>query len=443
MSIKNVLLVTIDSLRFDHLELFADELDPDFEFLSFEKAFATGPGTSPSFPGLLTGTLPLSYDGLGPLSPNRPRLAAHLQTVGLNTGGFQSNPFLSHHFNYEVGFKTFEDYQNPLMGIATKIFPRGIEINNPRLRRIDEFLRITDAIKKTYQAVRGKPRPYVDAEVITDDTLNWLAETDTPFFCWPHYMDVHHPCFPPEQYRSSFDVEYVTQTKVSELYSMLLTNPDAITARQLDELEALYRGSIVYVAHQINRLLQYLQDMEKADETLVIITSDHGELFGEHDQYGKPERMYDELLQVPLFIANGPSYLDPVTDDIVSLLDVPPLIHDVLELNIPDSYAGRRPGADESREYIVAEHEVGGNVIVGARLTDWLFEADQIRDEQRLFRVRDGALEQVNNAPDNPRARRAKEIVLDRLHNLDIEQRQLQDEIDGDVEDRLSDLGYL
>ncbi|MFB9809237.1 sulfatase-like hydrolase/transferase [Haladaptatus pallidirubidus] len=124
--IKNVLLITVDSLRYDwtltgDLELpTTNELVKDGTY--FNSAFATGPGTSASFPAMLTGTLPLSHSGLGPLNDDRPRVASNLRKAGLNTGGFQSNPFLSRHFNYDVGFDIFEDYQNPLMGIATKVF---------------------------------------------------------------------------------------------------------------------------------------------------------------------------------------------------------------------------------------------------------------------------------------------------------------------------------
>ncbi|MFB6186075.1 MAG: sulfatase-like hydrolase/transferase, partial [Halobacteriaceae archaeon] len=132
---KNIILFTIDSLRFDEHQRLNDRLKLESESLEFSKAFATGPGTTSSFPALLTGTLPLSHGGLGPLVASRPRLSKKLQTSGLTTAGFQCNPFLSRHFNYHHGYDTFKDYQNPLMGIATKIFPRGIEIRNSRFRR--------------------------------------------------------------------------------------------------------------------------------------------------------------------------------------------------------------------------------------------------------------------------------------------------------------------
>jgi len=443
--IDNAILITVDSLRLDS----GNELDIQTKagnsrestvWSSFDSAFATGPGTTPSFPAMITGTLPLSYGGLGPLNDDRPRVSGILQNEGFTTGGFQCNPFLSQHFNYDQGYDEFEDYQNPMMGIATKIFPRGIEINNPKLRRVDEVLHITDTIKKTYQLVKGKPRPYVSAEVITDDTIEWLDSVDDPFFCWTHYMDVHHPCFPPETYREEYDVTDITQSEVSEWYSSMVREPESLTEEAIDKLERLYQAAIDYTFDQIERILDYLEDSGCLGNTLVIITSDHGELFGEYGQYGKPERMYDELLRVPLLVANAPEYLSNARDDIVSLLDIPPLIHDALGLDVPDEYEGRIPGKDQSREYVMAEHEVEGDVIVGARSENWLYEGDEINGEHRLFDLRDG-FERVDR--NHPEGQTVREAVLRRLDELDVDAKYLQGDVDDGIEDRLEDLGYL
>lgn len=438
---QNVLLLTIDSLRYDSISRVKESPLSDTSTVSFAQSFATGPGTTPSFPALLTGTLPLSYDGLDPLTESRPRVSSHLAGADRAIGAFQCNPFLSTHFNYGVGYDEFKDYQNPLMGIATKIFPRGIEINNPKLRRVDNVLHITDAIKKSYQLVKGKPRPYVSAEVITDDTIEWLDETDEPFFCWTHYMDVHHPCFPPEEYRDRFGVSDVTQTQVSEWYSALLREPETLAKEEIKNLETLYKAAIEYTTDQIDRIVTHLKDTGRYEDTLIILTSDHGELFGEYDQYGKPERMYDELLHVPLIVANGPDYLSDSKDELVSLLDIPPLIHDALGLEVPAEYEGRIPGKYKSRDFVMAGHEVEGEVIVGARSEDWLYEGDEIQDEHRLFDLRGNKFEQVDR--DHPEAATVREAVLARLDELNVEAKYLQGDVETDVEDRLEDLGYL
>ncbi|WP_082677615.1 sulfatase [Haloferax sp. Q22] len=444
-NVENILLITVDSLRYDLTLTSSPQLSAierlSEDGVSFEHAYATGPGTTPSFPAMLTGTLPLSYGGLGPLTDERPRVASNLRDAGLTTGGFQSNPFLSRHFNYNVGFDTFEDYQNPLMGIATKIFPRGIELSNPQMKKIDEVFHLTDIIKKTYELVKGKPRPYVNAETITTDAINWLDDADDSFFGWVHYMDVHHPCYPPEQYRAQFDVADISQTDVSEWYSQLLTQPETLSKDEIDSLRRLYDAAVLYTDDQINRLLDKLSEMNRYEDTLIVYTSDHGELFGEHGAYGKPRRMYDELLHIPLIITNGPEGLSEYSSELVSLLDLPPLFHNVLGVESPHKYEGQGI-TDTKREFIIAEHEMDGEVIVAARSKDLLFEVDKIRNEDRLSSIKNGEFVE-NYQKDAPDSEDIQQAVLNRLSNLDVNTRRLEDEVEGDVQDRLEDLGYL
>jgi arylsulfatase A-like enzyme len=253
-------------------------------------------------------------------------------------------------------------------------------------------------------------------------------------------MDVHHPCFPPEEYRDRYDITDVTQTDVSEWYSALLREPRTLSDEEISNLKKLYEAAIEYTFAQIDRVITHLKDTGRYEDTLVILTSDHGELFGEYDQYGKPERMYDELLHVPLVVANGPDYLDGVTDDLVSLLDIPPLINDALGLSVPEEYEGRIPGNDEPRDYIMAEHEVEGDLIVGARSKNWLYEGDEIRDEHRLFDLRDGF---QRTDVDNPGGQVVRETVLERFDELEVEAKYLKGDMNEGVEDRLEDLGYL
>jgi len=447
--IENVLLITIDSLRTDFF-LTDSESREDTTFTSlsnkgtaFMNAYATGPGTTPSFPALLTGTLPLSYDGLGPLNDRRPRLASHLKAHGIATGGFHSNPFLSTYFNYDVGFDRFEDYQNPLMGVATKLFPRGIEVSDSPLSTIDEVLNLTGLLKGAYQRVKGKPRPYVSAGVITDDTIDWLRDTEGPFFAWAHYMDVHHPCFPPAEYCSRFDVTDVTMESVSEMYTALINHPDTLSESDLDQLKRLYDAAVAYTDDQVGRLVEELARQNRDETTMVIVTSDHGELFGEHGEFAKPERLYDELLRVPLCVVNGPDSIGPAADNLVSLLDVPPLILEALDVPDVEEFTGRVPGEDPPRTHIKAEHEVDGDIVVGARSEDFLYEVDEIRGETRLFDARSGRLDRVplEELPED--SRNLPRAVEKRLSELDVETHHAYESVPDDVESRLDELGYL
>jgi len=446
--VKNVLLVTIDSWRADYFDP-ADEYSPELSSLAdagttFPNAFATGTGTGPSFPGILTGTMPLSYGGLGPLTTDRPRLSENLSAGRLRTGGFQTNPFLSARFNYDAGFDKFEDYQNTLMGVASRLFPRGIESDGSKLAVLQDRLNLAEFLKKTYQYVWGKPRPYVSAEVIVDDALSWLETTETPFFCWTHFMDVHHPCYPPEPYRAEFGVADVSHMAVSEWYSQFSQSPEELSSEQVETMTRLYRAAIEYIDDQVGRLVDHLRTTDRFEDTLMLVTSDHGELFGEHGQYGKPDVMYDELLRVPLISVNGPDHLAVAREELRSLLDLPPLIHDALGVPQADAYEGQIPGRSPPRDYVMAEMEVEGDAIVGARSRDWLYEGDEIQGEHRISDLRGGSRSQVNSSEDLPApAVSLQRAVLDRLETLDVDTHRLEAEVDGEMRDRLEDLGYL
>jgi arylsulfatase A-like enzyme len=443
---ENVLLITVDSLRYDTWCDMRSSLraapEIESEGISFEQAYATGPGTTSSFPGMLTGTLPLSHGGLGPLNQSRPRVASELRRRGLLTGGFHSNPFLSTHFDYDVGFDEFADYQNPLMGVATRIFPRGIEINNPKLKKIDDVLNLTRLVKSAYRRVSGKSRPYVSAEVITDDTIAWLEDIGRPFFGWAHYMDVHHPCHPPREDRAAYGVEHVDNQTVSDWYSALIRNPESLTDDDISDMLGLYRAAVHYVDRQIYRLLNALERSGAYEDTLVVLTSDHGELFGECGQYGKPERMYDELLRVPLVIVNSPPSVDITEDEMVSLLDLPPLFHAALDVDVPSAYEGVVP-ENGDREYVVAEHEVDDDPIVGVRSDRWLYEADDIAGERRLFDLQSGTPVEVDTIVEDEEAATVRQVGENRLRDVQLNGRvRHEDDLTQDVEERLGDLGY-
>jgi arylsulfatase A-like enzyme len=439
----NLLLLTIDSLRAD--TIIEEEVDtPAIDSLrtdgiEFDRAFATGPGTSPSFPALLTGTLPLSYDGLGPLSADRPRLSTQFQNAGFATAAFHSNPFLSSHFNYEVGFDQFMDYQNPLMGVATKVFPQGIELNQTPLARVDELVNLTGFIKWTYQKVRGKPRPYVPADVISADTIEWLESVQQAFFCWSHYMDVHQPCYPPAEYREQFDVGDVSQSEAAELYSRSLST-GKLTESELMNHRSLAKAALAFTDEQIGRILTALEKQGKFDDTLIVLTSDHGHLYGEYNTFGKPERMYDELLQVPLILVNYPTRIGDAVENLVSLLDIPPTMHRLFDLPIPQEYEGQAIGHGDPRTHIIAEHEVDEDVIVGVRTEDLLYEYDEINDDERLFEFRNGGLNRTKRTAEDDIVR---PVIANRLSEIDVDGYVLEQETDSEIQERLEDLGYL
>jgi len=252
-------------------------------------------------------------------------------------------------------------------------------------------------------------------------------------------MDVHHPCFPPEAIRQLFGLEDVTQAQVSEWYSLALDSPSKLTAHERRQFKQLYDAAIVYVDRQIGRIVEHLKTTGRWDDTLVIVTSDHGELFGEYDAFGKPVRMYDELLRVPLVIVNGPDGLNQYTSDLISLLDIPPLIHEALNIEIPDEYEGQLPGHDQPRSQVIAEHQLEDQVVVGARTETQLYEYNEPREETAKYTVGPNTFD-LRTESDGT-FDRLQGVVDTRLESIDVTNPNT--DLDADVEDRLADLGYL
>jgi arylsulfatase A-like enzyme len=447
--VKNIVLITVDSLRRDRLLQFGSKRNvaPRINELaksgiSFSNAYTTGPGTSPSFRGILTGTYPLSYDGLGKLQKQRPMLSEEFQKNGFNTGGFQSNPFLTRHFNFDRGFDTFEDYQSSLMGPITSIFPRG-KIH-PKLSALDEYFDVSTKLKKIFKLFNDQSRPYTNATQIVDDFNIWLDNTENPFFGWVHLMDVHHPCYPPIEYRKQFDVSGITSSEMANIYEKMISNPSKLSDDEKAILIKLYDAAIRYVDDEIDRIIDILRSKNIFQETIVIITSDHGELHGEECHWGKPVVMRDELINVPLIINNSQINTEWFSNRLISLIDLPILIHDMLGIPINDKYEGQNVYKNP-RKHILAEHTKSkdGDIRIGARsLESWVeFDSTTYTWTNRTGSASSGdGVYEGKISSEN-----LKSIIKDRLKAIDDSDfSSLEDlQLDNETESRLEDLGYL
>ncbi|MFC7021141.1 MULTISPECIES: sulfatase [Haloarcula] len=445
---KNVLLLTIDSLRGppflstntrSHLTSF-DRLR-DADGVSFSNAFATGPTTRTSFPALMTGTYALSDEDYPTMSPDRPFLAETLADRGYATAGFTSNPFLSRAFNYDTGFQTFHDHQSLISRKGAKMFPDGIERPRGFLNTLDGYFPITRLLKGAYSAATGQSRPYRPASTHVDETVSFIDDCEEPFFCWTHFMDAHHPCFPPLKYRRTQDVsDNVDLDRVAAVYSRFVDNYSELTTRDVTLLRQLYRASIAYLDDEVNRLLDEIAARDALEETAVVLTSDHGELYGEHGEYDKPPRLYDELLHVPLVVSNATSLLQERRDGLVSLIDIPPLIHHLLDEPINDAYRGYSV-KNLPRSFVIGEEFRRGKAMVSVRSAEYRYEVDDIRGRSGLHEVGLSASEISPSTVDSGILTELRRQV--QSHRERIRTRSAEIDVSNEVEERLKDLGYL
>ena len=289
---RNLVILCIDTLRADHVGAYGYEraTTPNIDALArsgsrFERTIAQSDWTVPATASLMTGVYPSVHgagiDGdvrlLGETPPNQIRsdvetLAQILQGRGVHTGLFSANPYL---------YGRFKD---------------GFDV-----AQVDRM----------------------NAGDLTDAALDWLKGTATePFFLYMQYMDVHPPTEPPEPYFSFFKVEnggVRGKQHTDWSYGAQVNLQDPLFLRFRANRLALYDGALRYIDTEIARIVQSLESAGELKDTLVIITSDHGEEFWDHATeervlggdprgiwgVGHGQSMFQELLWVPL-IFHGP-----------------------------------------------------------------------------------------------------------------------------------------
>lgn len=326
----NVLLIVLDTVRAKNLSLYSYHrpTTPRLQALGktgvvFERALSTSPWTLPSHASMFTGRYPheLSADWLAPLDATYPTLAEILTTRGYHTAGFVANPlFCQRETGLARGFTRYEDYPISLAEFVGSSSLGQAMLNSHTLRRI----------VGTYQVAGRKT-----ASEVNGDVLRWLAgqNPSRPFFVFLNYFDAHEPYVSPGRYDAMFaatpirrysQIQY--QGRQAWRVETEKTSPKEIQA----EVDA-YDGAIAYLDHQLGVLLDALQENGRLENTLVIVTSDHGEEFGDHGVFGHGNGLYLPAVHVPLIISfpsrvpAGLRVHDPVT-----LRDLPATIVQLL-----------------------------------------------------------------------------------------------------------------
>lgn len=432
----SVLLVTVDSLRVDYVV--SDQADtPTYEALSsngvvYERAFAQGPFTTFSMPSLFTSRYPsglqyVEFSGqtIGVNIDDEPTIPEILQDAGYHTAGFHSNPLLSNLFGFDRGFDAF-DARLPLSN--TDFLPGRAKI------LVDKFLRLV------------RKHPYLPAEGVNERALDWLDDhdDDRPFFLWLHYMDVHGP------YIAKEGNHYLNKYRGERLWRKAVKRPEEIMDAEHERLVDLYRAEVEYTDDCLGVLLDGLRDRGLFDETVTVVTADHGEQFREHGSYSHPHQLYDELTHVPL-IVHDPAETPTQIKEPVELLDVAPTLVSRVGADVPQSFAGcdLRDGSTDADPVAISEADLVPAYNASIRTATHRYIRNDISSTEELYDLRTDPEEQDDVAKEQVEICRT---LADRLDthiestkraagpDRDVTHHDIDDE---SVEDRLSDLGYL
>lgn len=284
ISRPNILFIVVDCLRADHLGCYgySRPTSPNIDALAaqgtvFEDFYAVGVPTQPSFTTMYTGQYPIthgivSHKGEDPLPPNAPWLPSLLRKADYTT----------------AAFCCLARYQ--------PWFVRGFEFLVDSTTRHHDF--------------------GYTCETINNRAIPWLkAHADEPFFMVVHYWDPHTPYLPPEEHRLFYEGDPTdpslpdTLAPLQNQYFRVMWRKwfDKLPSglRDAEYIVSLYDGEIHHADEGVGALLSALDETGHADDTLVVLLSDHGELFYRHDIFFDHHGLYDGNIHCPL-IMRGP-----------------------------------------------------------------------------------------------------------------------------------------
>ncbi len=449
---SNVVLITIDSLRSDHVGCYGYERDttPNIDSVAstgavFENAFAHACSTRPSFPSIITSSYPMMYGGYEQLSERRTLVSEVFSNEGYGTAGFHSNAYLNPEFGYGRGWDTFYDSRADPSTIA--------ELRQWVKSSLDKDGIIYKALASAFDTAERHAganigSAYVDADEITDRAIKWDKKgSEQKNFLWVHYMDVHHPYVPPEEHQLAFREDPINERRAIQLRRKFIESPESVTNEELADIIDLYDAEIRFTDAEIGRLLSTLDKLW--DERTTLITADHGEEFREHGQFSHYATFYDEVLHVPMILDGD--HQEGRYDELVGLLDVAPTLLEMSGLDVPEKYYGY------SLQSLIGDGEWPRNQILG----DWASDPDgprrfvyrdqewkyiQCPDHEELYALQPDPKEKENligseNEPEIvENIRQVIETHKETIESTDVNVEQV--EMDEEVKEQLRDLGY-
>jgi choline-sulfatase len=305
-----VLLVTVDTLRADHLGCYGCQrpTSPHLDRLArsghlFMDALCPMPTTTPSHAALLTGRHPRSLGVLynGAVMPQSAvTLAEVLEGRGYATAAFVGAYPVHSEFGFDQGFQHFS----------------GTELER-------------------------------EADQVVDEAIHWLSQQDgSPFFLWVHLWDPHIPYYAPEEYRERFQVPSLELP----LKFAFVRRPGDVTDEMVEKTVAAYDAEIAWTDHNLGRLVAAMKRHGHFNRSIIAVTADHGESMAELLQarayvFDHGEFLYRHQLAVPLLIR--PPGGSPVPEagnrhhGPVSLTDLMPTLLDLLGIEAPQGTEGR------------------------------------------------------------------------------------------------------
>lgn len=312
----NVLLISIDTLRPDHMGIYgySKNTTPNIDKFAnnavvFSNASTIVPMTHPSFAALFTGRSSFETgivtNGDPGLSPNNKSLASRLFEHGYKTSAFTT---------------------------AEGVLTQGFEAFDYRFF-------------KYYYHEDSKNEKYRQVKDLTNNQLvananEWIAKNkNEKFFTWIHLTDPHAPYFPSEELRCKFNTKYCPKIKGKSLeeledlrFEFQSCQEKAISQDRIETIKTLYDGGVASADKLVGEILQSLKRFGLDKKTIVIIYGDHGEGFDHNYYFNHREVLYDSAVKIPLIIKDPRVTRNGRVDRVVQNIDILPTLLDLLRI---------------------------------------------------------------------------------------------------------------
>ncbi len=364
----HVVLIVMDTTAASHLSLhgYPRPTSSHLERIAaeatvFRRAFSSAPWTLPSHASLFTGLYPLQH-GAGFEHPHLNQgtltLAEILRRQGYRTVGFSNNAWIGDNTGLHDGFLHF-----------TKVMTWNQEKNSYTLRSNTwtpsgyqnsmETVVLPAALGDSGSAVTNR---------LIREQLQGHDFHSQPVFLFVNYLEPHLPYRPPGDFaRQMFDDESMEESarQVRQDVHAHETGITPLSEGQLALLRGLYDGEVAYVDHRVGELVAFLEELGILDDTLLVITADHGEQIGDHGFLGHNLNVYDDLLHVPLLVRYPPLFSAGATVEVA--VETRDIFATIVSLVAPQALAETpireihplptRKSSSVPERYLVAEYD--------------------------------------------------------------------------------------
>ena len=415
---KRVVVLLCDTLRAKSLPHYGNKRNTipkllpiiDKEFVVYNRAYAPAPWTVPSHLSLFTGLYPeqvMEAKTSFYLNESFRTLSQLFKDSGYRTTAFSSNELVSKKFGFDRGFDRFFQMWLPDPEEDDVLLDLKSENDFERLTKLFRMVVREGDKHKLFKGIRQKMYKKFKSNIFKDATLatrkslklfiNDIAgNKDRKSFYFLNLMQTHEKHNPPDCTRNIF----VKDNKWHETYYKDKKFIDHYAGERFSEellkyLELMYDQEILYLDLEISGFIQFLKENDLYDETTIIITSDHGEQFGEHGHYTRTFSVYEPVIKIPLYIkwAGKSDNHGKVKNEMVMLNDLYSTFLNILNHWHPCPHSSIDLNSSEKRSWIVSQFPDMSHDIIACRQQRQSFSVEELgleEDSLTAFVLDDG-----------------------------------------------------